>query len=202
MKLKTGYEDYSTDDLLHLGEKVPPNITGRPIFATLKPTPAQVDDATEALRDAMDMVGPARAQALKAATHALATLLGAIAVNAPQIPSVTDTDLAAIGLPIMKERVRETNVPPAPADLRLRHGAMPGEVRGVCQPAGPNIRGYVSQYTLDPNGSTWTDGARSASSRGFNWSGLERGKDVWFRVAAINTVGQGPWSDPATIMVT
>jgi hypothetical protein len=41
-----------------------------------------------------------------------------------------------------------------------------------------------------------------AIGRSFKFSGLTRGKDVWVRVRARNSVGAGAWSDPATIMVT
>jgi hypothetical protein len=202
IKLKTGYDDYSADDLAHLGETVAGNLPGLVIFATLKPTAPSIQAAADALRAAIAMVGPGRAEAIESAFAALEGLLGDVAVNAPQIPGVTDTDLAEIGLPKVKPAVRETTVPAAPTGLEPRHGEMPGEVRGRCVPPGNNLRGYVSQYSLDPNAGPWVDGGRAANSRAFHWTGLERGKDTWFRVAAINTIGQGPWSDPATIMVT
>lgn len=34
------------------------------------------------------------------------------------------------------------------------------------------------------------------------FTSLTRDKDTWFRVRARNIIGPGPWSDPATIMVT
>lgn len=202
IKLRTGYDDYSDDGLAHLGETVATKLPTIPIFSTLKPTPAMIAAAALALRNAIAMVGLGRAEAIKAAFTALEDLLAEVAVNAPQVPGVTDTDLAEIGLPKVKAAVRETTVPAAPTNLILRHGALPGEVDGRCTPPGHNIRGYVSQHTLDPNLGPWIDGGRTANSRSFHWTALERGKDTWFRVAAINTIGQSPWSDPATIMVT
>ena len=57
-------------------------------------------------------------------------------------------------------------------------------------------------WTLDPNGISWSDPETFPNSRAFRFTGLTRGKDVWVRVRARNTIGAGPWSDPATIMVT
>ena len=165
-------------------------------------TPADITTAVEALRAAINSSGPSRAEAIDAAFNALADLLSRVATNAPQMPNVTDTELAAIGLPQVKARTRETQ-PPAPCqNLRVSHGDNPGEVDAVCEPAGNNIRLYDIQWTLDPNNGPWTDGPSSPNSRDFKLTGLPRGKDIWVRVRARNTVGPGAWSDPATIMVT
>ena len=204
LTLIRGYGDYSADDLAHLGSKVAGNLPKITILATLKPTPAEITAAVTDLETAMAMVGVGRAQALKAAFAALAKLLADVATNAPQVPDVTDTDLAEIGLPVAKKRERVTAPPEACANLRVAHGEMPGEVTGKCDPnsGNGNIRTYEGQWTLDPNGTQWSEPASFANSRSFKFSGLERGKDHWFRVRARNTVGAGAWSDPATIMVT
>jgi hypothetical protein len=202
IKLNTGYSDYSADDLAHLGETVATNLASLVIFATLKPTPADITAQVTALTDAIAMRGSGRAQAIDAAFDALALLLGEVATNAPQIANVTDTQLAEIGLPIAKTPARATAPPAVCENLRLSHGSLPGEVTGRCQPPAGNIRVYEGQWTLDPNGNSWSDPETFPNSRAFKFIGLTRGKDVWVRVRARNTVGAGPWSDPATIMVT
>jgi len=42
----------------------------------------------------------------------------------------------------------------------------------------------------------WTDLPMSTKSS-CEVDGAEPGKVAWFRVAAVNTAGQGPWSAPA-----
>ncbi len=202
IKLKTGFGEYSADDLMHLGEEVDTNLPTIAIFNTLKPPPAEILTAVIALRAAINILGPSRAQAITAAFDSLAGLLADVAVNAPQIEGVTDIDLAAIGLPVQKARTRETQAPGMCENLRPRHGNNPGEVLAVCDPVGTNIRLYDAQFTLDPNAGTWTDAGSFPNSRAFKFTGLARGKDTWFRVRGRNTVGPGAWSDPATIMVT
>ena len=202
IKLNSGYSDYSADDLAHLGETVAAKLPTLSVFGTLKPTPAQITAEVTALQQAIAMVGPGRAQAIDSAFDALASLLGEVATNAPQIANVTDTQLAEIGLPIDKTPTRATSAPAVCENLRLSHGSMPGEVRGKCNPPAGNIRVYEGQWTLDPNGNSWSDPETFPNSRAFKFTGLTRGKDVWVRVRARNTIGAGPWSDPATIMVT
>ena len=202
IKLITGYSDYSADDLGHLGETVVSNLATLPIFSTLKPTPAEITAAVEDLTTAMGMKGQGRAQAIRAAFDTLADLLGEIATNAPQVTNVTDVQLAEIGLPLAKAPTRATEPPGVCQNLRLSHGVMPGAITGKCDSLGESIRVYEAQWTLDPNGDTWSDPETFPNSRAFKFSNLTRGKDVWVRVRARNTVGAGPWSDPATIMVT
>jgi hypothetical protein len=202
IKLIAGFSGYSADDLAHLGTTVAGNLPKIPPLSTLKPTPAEINTAVGNLTAAMAMVGPGRAQALAAAFDALAGLLAEVATNAPQIPGVTDTDLGEIGMPIAKAPTRATNPPPACENLRLQHGQQPGEVVGKCSALGDNIRTYEAQWALDPNAGPWSDPATFPNSRSFKFSGLARGKDVWIRVRARNTIGASAWSDPATIMVT
>ena len=113
MKLNTGFSDYSADGLAHLGETVADNLPTIAIFGTLTPTPAQIDAAAQALRAAIAMKGPGRAQAIKAAFDALAELLADVASNAAQVVGVTDTQLAEIGLPVAKTPTRATSAPEA-----------------------------------------------------------------------------------------
>jgi hypothetical protein len=202
IKIKSGYSDSSADDLFHMGSTVGENLPTLPIFGALKPTPADIEAATLALDAARKMHGPGRKQAIAAAEAALAQLLSLIAVNAPQVPSVTDTQLAEIGLPVKKTPQRETKPPPPGENVRLFHGENPGEITGRCAPLKHGVRIYEAQWTLDPNGSDWSDPVSFPNSRAIRFTGLTRGKDVWVRVRGVNTIGAGAWSDPASIMVT
>lgn len=202
IKLKSGYGDYSADDLAHTGTDVVTNIPTLPVFSTLKPTTAEISAQVTALTSAMAMYGPSRATAIDAAFNSLAGLLSLVAVNAPQVTGVTDTDLAAIGLPVVKTPTRTTQPPDVCENVRLFNADEPGAVTGKCIPPSGNIRVYEAQWTLDPNSDSWSPTATFPNSRAIKFIGLTRGKDVWVRVRARNSVGAGAWSDPATIMVT
>jgi hypothetical protein len=202
-RLQTGFSNETVDGLYHLGGTVGDNIEGKPILATLKPTSAEVLAATEEYRVARAMFGPGRKQALLAARINLSGLLADVGMNAPQIPAITDTDLAQIGLRVLEKPGPKATQPPGKCEnLVLRNGRESGVVTGGCQPQAPAVRIYEGQWTLDPMGETWSEVMSFANSKAFVWEGLARGKDVWMRVRARNGVGPGPWSDPTTIMVT
>ena len=202
IKLITGFSEYPADGLAHLGDKVATNLPAITALASLRPNAPEVAAAVTNLNNAMKILGPSRAEAVKAAFDALTTILADIATNAPQVEGVTDTDLAAIGIPLVKTPTRTTNPPEAPQDLRLSHGEMQGQVKGKCRPLPGNIRVFEAQWTLDPNSADWGQIYIFPNSRSFQFDGLPRGKDIWVRARGRNSVGPGAWSDPATIMVT
>lgn len=203
MKRKTGYSDQTPIELADLGDVVGPNMTGKPIWAALAAFLTQLPLDVSAVRTALLATGPGASTQLQAAAGKLADTLGAIADGANRTTAATETDLASTGLPAVKQRSQTTNPPDAPQNLRLRHGQMPGTVDGVVDPIpGGNIRSYEGQSTLDANAGPWSETVVFPNSRAIHFDGLARGKDTWFRVRARNVIGAGPWSDPATIMVT
>ena len=201
IKLITGFSEYSADGLSHLGSDVAGNVTKLPIFTSLKPTPAEITTQVQSLLTATGMYGPGRAQAVDAAFTGLASLLSLVSTNAPQVANVTNTDLAAIGIPVVKKPTRTTQPPDQVQNVVLDNGANSGEVEGTCDPAGYNTRVYEGQWTLDPNGNSWSETSIFPNSRSIMFTGLTRGKDVWVRVRARNVKGAGAWSNPAVIMV-
>ena len=203
MKLKTGYSDLTPTEGVDLGNQVVTNMTGKPIWAGLAALLTQLPLDIQAVVDAMAASGPGASTQLAAADDKLSITLGNIADAANKTPNVTDADLASTGFPQVKQRVQLTEPPDAPQNLRLRHGQMPGSVDGAVDPIpGGNIRSYEGQWTLDANNGPWSETLTFPNSRALKFEGLARGKDTWFRIRARNTVGAGPWSDPATIMVT
>ncbi len=202
IQLQQGFSHETQDGMYHLGNAVGGNIQGKPILATLKPTPAEIIAATDAYGTARAMVGPGRKEALLATRTELAGLLAEVAMNAPQIQGITDMDLAQIGLRVLQKPGPKTQEPPAKCvNFQTRHGEDTGIVLGACKPAKPVVRLYEGQWALDPTGDTWSAILTFPNSRAFEWTGLERGKDTWFRVRARNIAGPGPWSDPSMIMV-
>lgn len=200
-KLITGFSEYSADGLAHLGSDVAGNVPKLPIFSSLNPTPAEISTHVQGLLTATSMYGPGRAQAIDAAFNGLASLLSLVSANAPQVKGVTSTDLAAIGIPLVKKPIRTTQPPDQVQNVMLNNGANSGEVEGTCDPAGQNTRVYEAQWTLDPGGTNWSETTIFPNSRSIQFKSLARGKDVWVRVRARNVKGPGAWSNPAVIMV-
>ncbi len=60
-----------------------------------------------------------------------------------------------------------------------------------------NADAYVIQCSQDPNGEgNWVYMATTPEPK-FTGNGAIPGKPCWYRVAAVNRLGQGPWSEPA-----
>jgi chitodextrinase len=51
------------------------------------------------------------------------------------------------------------------------------------------------------NAGDWAAAGTSTKSKA-SVSGLTSGTRYWFRVAAVGSAGQGPWSDPATAIAS
>src|SRR4051812_46714703 len=111
VKLITGFSEYTADGLAHLGSDVAGNVPKLPIFSSLQPTPAEISTQVQSLLNATSMYGPARSQAIDAAFSGLASLLSLVSTNARQVKDVTNTDLAAIGIPVVKTPTRTTQPP-------------------------------------------------------------------------------------------
>ena len=62
---------------------------------------------------------------------------------------------------------------------------------------------FVVQKTADPAASTGWENLINSTPRRSKCSipGLPSATKLWFRVAAIGTDGQGPWSDPVQVTV-
>ena len=85
---------------------------------------------------------------------------------------------------------------------------LPGQVTGLVAQAGGDgevvltfdaasaNRATVTDYVIEVDGAIYTDGISAATTA--TVAGLEAGSTVSFRVAGVNAVGQGPWSDAAT----
>jgi hypothetical protein len=201
IKLKTGFTEYAADALADLGADVGPKVAANPKFAAITPTPADIATQVADVRQKKAGTGPGAKTALHASMATLARSLSTMATNLMEVANATATDLAGTDFPLVKGRTRTTNVPSAPINLRLKHGAVSGEVLGRCQLLDENVRSLEVQWALDPNAGPWTDGEPTTNSRAIKLDALPRGKDIWERVRARNVVGASEWSDPATIMV-
>ena len=93
--------------------------------------------------------------------------------------------------------------PPAPTNLRLRAGDLPGTAQARCKPGRPNSFNVAQICTGDPNVEANWHTAMQFSGGKVIIGGLTVGGTVWVRIATVGTGGQlGPWCDPAKIVVT
>ena len=87
----------------------------------------------------------------------------------------------------------------APAHLSATMGDLEGECDLVWNP----VRGAASYFiqAADAGAGPWSAANNTTPTKSkATVGGYAGGSRHWFRVAALGTAGQGPWSDPATPM--
>ena len=96
--------------------------------------------------------------------------------------------------------VRGANVPPqplpAPEEVNAATNGSPGRTKLTWR-VQPGAVIYLVEMSPDPMTPTsWRQMATSTRAS-CEFGGAEPGRRSWFRVAAVNATGQGPWSAPA-----
>lgn len=83
----------------------------------------------------------------------------------------------------------------APTNLRVATNGTPGKTKISVDPL-PGAVLYIIEQSPDPiTAESWDEVAKTTKPKCM-LEGAEPGKKSWFRVAAVNSLGQGPWSDP------
>ena len=97
-------------------------------------------------------------------------------------------------------RVREqggpAHIPEAPINLLAATTETPGRTRLTWEPISGTLI-YLVQMTLSPLPDDGWKHLPITTRAACEVNGAEPGKVAWFRIAAVNTAGQGPWSAPA-----
>jgi len=181
-------------------------MTNNPNFPKPPVTPAalakaadtleQSEASAKAARQAATMRLSERDDAAHALEGALTQLASYVDTQAKGVRAVIDS----AAMPVKGTPVRSTTPPPAPDALTAQNGDNPGEAKVKWQPTA-GARSYVVERSANPNDATsWTH-VGVGTKRLFVAKNVPSGR-VWFRVAAIGAQGQGPWSDPATCIVS
>lgn len=177
-------------------------MTANATFPSPNPTLPAVTTAIDAVEEAFHDAQAARQEA-KTKTSVLSdkddVLSGMMAQLAAHVESVAGSDEAKIrsaGMDTKAAASAPTEITEPPANLSATAGDRDGEI-DLAWEAVSGAKSYVLERTSDPaNAASWTHtGVSTKSSQTIN--GLTSGTRYWFRVAAINGVGQSGWSDPA-----
>ena len=183
-------------------------MTGNASFPTPDPPLADVTAAVDKLEDDYNDAQGKR-QTAQAATNQqnlseaevdrLATALGGY------VDGVAKGDETIILSAGMSTKAAATPVGPLPAPSAL--GAAGGDMEGEIDLNWQPLKGARSYTVVKSttgnvaNAGDWTPAATGTRSKA-TVSGLVSGTRYWFRVAAIGSAGQGPWSDPATAIAS
>ena len=118
------------------------------------------------------------------------------------LASFTDSATAGDGEAIESAgfAVRSARTPPQPLPAPTRVVANTNEKPGYTELDWEPVSGaksYVVQISADPIAAgSWAFSATCTAAR-IEVNGADAGKRHWYRVSAVNSRGQGPWSEPA-----
>lgn len=180
--------------------------TGNPDASTLTTKLTALATATTNLENAVSA-----AQAAQDAAQSAVTAQGAVAdawnlaFDALADAAVTSTSgnaakIEGLGMePYTPGGAPPVGLPGQVLNLSATTGDFDGQV-DVAYDKVAGARSYEIQVTTTPlDASSYHHAATSLKSTA-TVSGLTSGTKYWFRVAAIGSAGQGPWSDPAQKM--
>jgi len=201
-KVKLSLRDLTIPQKVQFMRQVKTAMTGNANFTTPVPSLAtlgtKADDLEAKYNDAQASRQTAQQKTNLQITsdndaNATLTQLAAYVENASAGDTVkiqsSGMDVRADGAPI--------GTLPAPGNLIVTAGDNDGEL----DPDWDSVRGatsYVVQKSADPFSSTTWQNAGVVTKSKMTVTGLTSGDKYWFRVAAVGSAGQGPWSDPAT----
>ena len=201
-KVKLALKDLTIPQKIQFMRQVVTSMTGNANFATPSPTLASVTAKADDLETTYNDAQAARLTAQQKTnlqTDSSLTADSSMTQLAAYVENITAGDAAKIQSAGMA--VRADGAPigtlPAPTDLAATVGDNDGEIDLDWD----NVRGatsYVVQKSPDPvTPTSWLQSSVVTKSK-TTVDSLTSGTKYWFRVSAVGTAGQGPWSDPAT----
>lgn len=162
---------------------------------------AALTTATQALvatNDAYIAAQQSCKEAMAARKAALETAINKANGLAGVTDAITEGDAVAIlsaGFDIVAPRT-PTQPLGAPINVRAETNGKPGHTIVSCDPL-PGAVSYLVQKTTDPDAASgWVQIAEPTKSR-VDTNGVTPGTRVWYRMAGVNALGTGPWSEPA-----
>jgi len=203
-ELSVGFSALSPRGLGNLAKTIHGKLTEEPgnvYFTTPVPTMTDLKAAITQHEEALNGEDTSTNIAKRVSTREVLTgLLEKLAANVELTADGDLVKLAATGFNFKKARVISEGLVAAPQNLRVMTTGIAGETLAKVA-AVALASGYEAHYTLDPINGPWTPIPVCTSSQNILFTGLQRGKDYYFRVRAIGAKGPSGWSDVATMMV-
>lgn len=158
-----------------------------------------IDDVEIAFHDAQAARQEAKAKTtiLNDKDDVLSGLMSQLSAHVESVAGSDEAKIRSAGMDTKAPPSSPTEIPEPPANLSATAGDRDGEI-DLGWEALSGAKSYVLERSADPvTATSWTHaGVSTKSSQTIN--GLTSGTRYWFRVAAINAIGQSGWSDPAT----
>jgi hypothetical protein len=196
--VKLNLSALSLPDKIGLAGAIAVDMTGNPAFLSPTPTLLVVTAAADALSEKSQAARSARLAAVTATSEqdaAEAALDGVLTQLASYVQTVSNGDADIIRSAGMQVRAERTK--PQPLDAPVIKSAEVGVQRGSVDLAWlplDSAKSFAVEHTPDLTGQTgWTNGV-DLTRRSGTVPNLTPGGRYLFRVAGVNSLGKGPWS--------
>ena len=189
-------------DKLQTGRQIVAAMTNNPNFATPHPPLTDVATSLATLDEAYKAHQIAKTDARTKANVAgdaeiqFDSHLRKLAAYVESIADKDETIIASAGMQTKAARTTPSTLP-APEALSAAAGSHEGEIDLTWRKV-DNSRSYIIQISPDPPSADSWGHAETVTVANKTLQNLTSGKKYWFRVAAIGSLGQSGWSEPAT----
>jgi hypothetical protein len=189
-------------DKLQTGRQIVAAMTNNPNFATPHPPLADIATSLTTLDEAYKAHQIAKADARTKANVAddaeiqFDSHLRKLAAYVESIADKDETVIASAGMQTKAARTTPSTLL-APEALTTTAGDREGEISLTWKKV-ENSRSYIIQISPDPPTADSWGHAETVTLASKTIQNLTSGKKYWFRVAAIGSMGQSGWSEPAT----
>ena len=189
-------------DKLQTGRQIIAAMTNNPNFANPQPPLTDVTAALSTLDEAYKLHQIAKSDARAKANVAddaeiqFDSQFRKLAAYVESIADKDETIIASAGMQTKASRTTPSSLP-APGALSATAGSHEGEIDLTWKKV-DNSKSYIIQISPDPPSADSWGHAETVTVASKTIQNLTSGKKYWFRVAAIGSLGQSGWSEPAT----
>lgn len=189
--------------VLNLARKVIAGYTANPeIFPNPDPPIADLQREADDLEEAITEAGTGNHQAVQDKDGQSATVHALLRNGTLYVSRIANGDIPTILLSGFDASDDPTPraVPGRVPIQRIEDGPSGTSAKLFVETPGEPVDFVVQMLDGGPDPNAWVTVLETSNSRALVVEGLERAKEVHFRVAARSTKGQGPWSDPASFI--
>jgi len=189
-------------DKLQTGRQIIAAMTNNPNFANPQPPLTDVTTALSTLDEAYKAHQIAKSDARAKANVAddaeiqFDSQFRKLAAYVESIADKDETIIASAGMQTKAARTTPSTLS-APGALSAAAGHHEGEIDLTWKKV-DNSKSYIIQISPDPPSADSWGHAETVTVASKTIQNLTSGKKYWFRVAAIGSLGQSGWSEPAT----
>lgn len=171
--------------------RVPGNAAAVAAFSALQDELVATNAALEVARSTLNELLAKRDTAEKRWDRGVAQL----AVTTEALTNSNPVDILSTGFGVRPTDGRPQPLP-APGGLQAATNGSPGKTKLRWDGSHGAVI-YLIEMSLDAGDPVTWKFKTTSTKTSCEVEGAEPGKPAWFRIAAVNAIGQGPWSGPA-----